>query len=103
MKTTYLLKIHRDVEKRLQRIPKNQLKRLLDAMRYLREDPKPSGCVKLEDMLYRIRVGQYRILYAVFENEVIVVVCKIARRSEDPYKNLRSFLTRAENLLAKDE
>lgn len=103
MTSTYKLKIHHKVEKQLQRIPKNQLERVVNTMRSLRNDPRPSGCVKLEEHLYRVRQGQYRIIYAVFKEEVVVVVCKVDRRSEDTYKNLQTLLTRAENVLGKED
>jgi mRNA interferase RelE/StbE len=103
MTHTYKLKIHHKVEKQLQRIPKNQLERLVNTMRSLRDNPRPSGCVKLEDQLYRVRQGQYRIIYAVFDDQVVVVICKVARRSEDTYKNIQTLLNRAENVLGKED
>ena len=103
MTPTYKLKIHHKVEKQLQRIPKNQLERVVDAMRSLRDDPRPSGCVKLEEQLYRVRQGQYRIIYAVFDDKVVVVICKVARRSEDTYKNIETLLNRAENVLGTED
>jgi mRNA interferase RelE/StbE len=103
MTSIYLLKIHRKVEKQLQRIPKNQLERVVNTMRSLREDPRPSGCTKLEEQLFRVRQGQYRIIYAIFDNELVVVICKVARRSEDTYKNLQSLLARAENVLGNKD
>ncbi len=103
MTPKYKLKIHQKVEKQLQRIPKNQQERVVDTMRSLRDDPRPSGCIKLEEQLYRIRQGQYRIIYAVFDDEVIVVICKVARRSEDTYKNIQTLLNRAENVLNNED
>jgi len=103
MTSTYSLKIHRKVEKHLQRIPKKQLYRVVNTMRSLRDNPRPSGCVKLEEQLYRVRQGQYRIIYAIFDDEVVVVICKVARRSEDTYKNLQSLLVRAENVLGNND
>lgn len=101
MKMSYTLKIHRNVEKQLVRIPKKQRGRLVETMRSLCEDPRPPGCVKLDDILYRVRLGQYRIIYAVFDKDVVVVICKVAKRSEDTYKNLQSLLDRAENILRR--
>ena len=96
---TYHLKVHRDVEKQLRRIPKKQQARLVATMRALREEPRPAGCLKLDDILYRIRLGRYRIIYAVFEAEVVVVICNVARRAEDTYRDLKTLLDRAERLL----
>ena len=101
MTSTYKLKIHPKVEKQLQRIPKKQLERVVNSMRSLRDDPRPSGCVKLEEHLYRVRQGQHRIIYAVFDDQIVVVICKVDRRSEDTYKNLQNLLTRAENILGR--
>ncbi|MCK4692836.1 MAG: type II toxin-antitoxin system RelE/ParE family toxin, partial [Anaerolineales bacterium] len=69
----YTLKLHRDVEKQLNRIPTKQRERLVETMRSLRDEPRPHGCQHLQDELFRIRDGEYRIIYAVFDDEVIVV------------------------------
>ena len=99
---TYILKLHRDVEKQLERIPKKHRERLIKTMRSLRDEPRPAGCIKLEDALYRLKEGQYRIIYAIFDEEVVVVVCKVARRTEATYRSLQSLLDRAvEELLGK--
>ena len=103
MTSSYELKLHRSVEKQLQRIPKKHKERLINTMRSLRENPRPSGCIRLDDVLYRVRQGQYRIIYAVFDNDVVVVICKVARRAEDTYKNLPTLLARAENVLGNDK
>jgi mRNA interferase RelE/StbE len=50
----------------------------------LRENPRPTGCVKLADEpdLYRIRVGDYRIVYQVMDAEVKVLVLSIGHRRD---------------------
>jgi mRNA interferase RelE/StbE len=99
---SYELKLHRDVDKQLRRIPKKQLERLVNTMRSFRDDPRPQGCEHLQDRLYRVRVGEYRIIYGVFDNEVVVVVCKVGRRSEKTYRDLESLLDKALKELLKD-
>ncbi len=91
----YELKLRRDVEKQLERIPKKQRERLVDTMRSLRQDPRPIGCVKLEDRLYRIRQSQFRVIYAIFDEEVVVFICKVVRRTESTYRDLQKMLDRA--------
>ncbi len=98
----YTLKIHRNVEKQLQRIQKKQRERLVTTMRSLRDDPRPAGCLKLDDVLYRVRQGQYRVIYAVLGDEVVVVICKVARRAEDTYRDLETLLDRAESILGQE-
>jgi mRNA interferase RelE/StbE len=92
---SYELKLHRDVEKQLERIPKKRRERLVETMRSLGDEPRPTGCIKLEDQLYRVRQGQYRIIYAIFDEEVIVFICKVARRTETTYRDLQKMLERA--------
>ncbi|MBM3132505.1 MAG: type II toxin-antitoxin system RelE/ParE family toxin [Chloroflexi bacterium] len=101
MTMQYALKLHRDIEKQLARIPSKQRERLIHTMRSLREDPRPQGCVKLDDALYRVREGQYRVIYAVFDDEVIVVVCKVARRTEATCRDVQELLQRARRELQK--
>ena len=98
----YNLKLHRDVEKQLKRIPKKDRERVVKAMRSLRNEPRPPECVKLTKFLYRIKVGQYRIIHGVFAEEVVVVVCKVARRTESTYRDLRALLERATRELSTD-
>jgi mRNA interferase RelE/StbE len=97
----YTLKLHPDIEKRLSRIPEKQRERLVETMRSLSVEPRPHGCQHLQDELYRIREGQYRIIYAIFENEVVIVVCKVTRRTEKTYKDLEGLLDRAIRELLK--
>ncbi len=58
--------------------------RLRAAIDALAEDARPSGCVKLAGApdLYRIRVGDYRIVYQVQDTEQIVLVLSIGHRRE---------------------
>ena len=99
---SYTLKLHRDVEKQLARIQKNHRERLVKTMRSLRDDPRPAGCLKLDKNLYRVREGQYRVIYGVFDEEVVVVVCKVARRTEATYRNIQALLNRALRELQED-
>lgn len=83
------------MEKQLRRIPPKQQERLVQTMRSFREGPGLRSCKFLQDELYRIRVGEYRIIYAVFDREVVVVVCKVGRRSEKYYRDLDALLDKA--------
>ena len=57
-------------------------KRLVKRMKTLQHDPRPQGVKKLagEDHLYRIREGDYRIIYTIHDDELIVLVVKIGDR-----------------------
>jgi mRNA interferase RelE/StbE len=53
-------------------------------MRGLANDPRPPGCDKLAGLeaLYRIRVGHYRIVYQIRDQELVVLIVKIRHRRE---------------------
>ena len=59
--------IQRRPESVLRRLPKDLLQRIRVAIRALAEDPSPPGCVRLSghEGLWRIRVGDWRITYAI--------------------------------------
>jgi mRNA interferase RelE/StbE len=59
-------------------------KRLVRRLKTLRDNPRPQGVKKLagEDALYRIREGDYRIIYTIEDKELIVLVVKIVDRKE---------------------
>ena len=59
-------------------------KRLVRRMKTLQHDPRPPGVKKLagEDDLYRIREGDYRIIYTIQDKDLIVLVLKIGDRKE---------------------
>jgi mRNA interferase RelE/StbE len=72
----------RDVEKVMRRLPANLVQRLDRAIRALASDPRPRGCKKLagHENLYRIRVGDWRISYAVEDDQLLVLVIEVASR-----------------------
>ena len=59
-------------------------KRLQRRIDHLAEDPYPAGTKKLqaEEPFYRVRVGDYRVIYQVEPKELLVVVVKIGHRRE---------------------
>lgn len=58
-------------------------KRVVTAIRELAEDPRPDGCKKLKARDgYRIRVGNFRVVYTVGDGRITVVVIKIGARGD---------------------
>ncbi|MET0514485.1 MAG: type II toxin-antitoxin system RelE/ParE family toxin [Nitrospiraceae bacterium] len=59
-------------------------KRIVKRLRALQTYPRPAGVTKLvgEDDLYRIREGNYRIIYTIRDKDLIVLVVKIGNRKE---------------------
>jgi mRNA interferase RelE/StbE len=69
----------------MDKIRDKDLDRIATAIRSLKENPRPPGCKKIRNVIYRIRVGYWRVIYAVYDKDKLVVVGKVERRSEDTY------------------
>jgi mRNA interferase RelE/StbE len=81
----YTVSIKPKVEKYLAGIRDRRLYgRLRDAISELGGNPRPPGCVKLQgaDELYRVRVGDYRILYQIQDAVLVVLVVQVGNRRE---------------------
>lgn len=78
----------RDLERLKSRIRKQDFERLRDAVRGLSEEPRPYGGRKIKgaERTYRIRVGSYRVVYEVYDNDNLVLILQVARRSETTYR-----------------
>lgn len=63
--------------------------RVLARIRALANDPRPPGCAKLSGSagLWRIRAGDYRIIYHIVDDRLVVIVVKVAHR-RDVYRGL---------------
>ena len=81
--------IHRRAEKALARLPKDLLERIRKAINGLAMEPRPDGCKKLAgyENLYPVRVGDWRISYAIETDRLIILVLEISPRG-GAYKNL---------------
>jgi len=73
-------------KKALDKLPLKDFRRLDKAIWALAQEPRPRGVKKLRGPNYRIRVGDWRVVYAVFNKDQLVIVGKIARRSERTYE-----------------
>ncbi len=74
--------IHRKAEKILKRLDGDVLKRIRAAIRGLGSEPRPTGVKKLAgyENLFRIRVGDWRIIYAIEDDKLIVLILEISTR-----------------------
>ncbi len=79
----YSIELKPSAQKGLLKLPSLTQTRILDAIQSLGENPRPSGVKKLQSLdLYRIRVGDYRIVYAIQDDELLVLVATIGHRKE---------------------
>jgi mRNA interferase RelE/StbE len=79
----YQVLIVRSAQKSLASLSKTNYERVRDAMLALAQNPRPSGCKKLTDREgWRIRVGDYRVIYEIDDPGRTVTVLQIGHRSD---------------------
>jgi mRNA interferase RelE/StbE len=79
----YSVRVKASVSRDLRRVPSRDVRRILERIASLRDDPRPAGCEKLSGQeRYRVRVGTYRILYEIIDSEITVVVVKVGHRKD---------------------
>ncbi len=84
----YKIFFKRSVEKDFKPIPKKDLKKILDRIEMLAENPRPSGSEKLTGQeRYRVRQGLYRIVYSIQDYELTVWVVKVGHRKDVYLRN----------------
>ena len=81
---TYRIIIPKLVQKQLNDLPQKQRERLISAIRLLADEPRPSGVKKLKgyDKTYRNRVGDYRIIYKIEDQEKLILVLSSIHRKD---------------------
>jgi mRNA interferase RelE/StbE len=80
---SYELLFKKSVAKDLRELPKTDVRRILQCIRLLADDPRPPKCEKISGQeRYRLRQGVYRIVCEIDDNVSIVLVVKIGRRRD---------------------
>jgi mRNA interferase RelE/StbE len=84
----YTVRIKRSAEKEMDRLSDRVFRRMTQAILALESDPRPRGSKRLRGVQdYRLRVGQYRVLYSVDEGERVVVISAVGHR-RDVYRGI---------------
>jgi mRNA interferase RelE/StbE len=70
--------------KELRALEKKDRQRILERVATLGRDPRPPGCKKLhkEQAAYRIRVGEYRVIYQIRDTQLLVLVVRVGNRRD---------------------
>jgi mRNA interferase RelE/StbE len=80
---SYRLLIKPSAGKEIEALPKQNRRRIVAKITSLSRDPRPPGCEKLSGHdQYRLRQGNYRILYEIQDLDLIVVVVKVGHRRD---------------------
>lgn len=84
---TYKVEITPAAQRIIKKFPKNIQRKLIEIIELLAEEPRPVGVVKLSATgnLYRVRTGDYRIIYEIQDRILLIVITKVGHR-RDVYK-----------------
>ena len=83
----YKVELAPAAQRQLRRLPPGDASRLRGPILALAIEPRPPGSVKLAGSdFWRLRVGDLRIVYLIDDDDRVVVVLKVARRSESTYR-----------------
>ena len=82
--TVYRVEVARRALRVLSALPRREQQRIRAAIDLLAEQPRPPGAVRLvgEPHVHRVRVGDYRILYEIVDDRLVVLVVRIGHRRD---------------------
>ncbi len=86
--SAYRVEIARRAIKSIAKLPRKEQLWVRAAIDLLADDPRPPGCVAVagEDSVYWVRVGDYRILYEVIDERLVIQVVRVGHR-RDVYRS----------------
>lgn len=80
---SYSIRIKRSAAKAIEALPLKDRKRMVSRIQSLADNPRPVGSEKLSGQdKYRLRQGDYRILYEIIDTELVVTVVKVGNRGD---------------------
>lgn len=80
---SYKLVFKKSVAKDLRSIPNHDVKRILSRIEALADNPRADDCNKLSGQeRYRVRQGDYRIVYEIHDGKLVVLVIAVGHRSK---------------------
>ncbi|MCJ7605792.1 MAG: type II toxin-antitoxin system RelE/ParE family toxin [Dehalococcoidales bacterium] len=79
----YRIELRRKAQRALEKLPGDDFSAIIADIRKLAETPRPRGVEKIKNAgLWRIRQGDYRIVYSIDDNEKLVTILRIGHRRE---------------------
>lgn len=86
MRANYRVEFNKRYLKDLEKIPSKMQKQITEKIKELALNPRPDGCKKLQGSddlpLYRIRCGDYRVVYTINDNILLVLIIEVGHRRE---------------------
>jgi mRNA interferase RelE/StbE len=79
----YRVDLRRQAQRALDKLPKSDFQAVIEAIKDLAQTPRPRGIEKVKSTsLWRIRQGDYRIIYIIDDSEYVVTIVRVGRRRE---------------------
>ena len=80
----YRIEVTPRARKDLRALPKKERQRIAEQIDALKTDPRPTGCKKLKgrEDFYRIRVGDYRVVYQIEDEVLLILIVRVGDRKE---------------------
>ena len=80
----YAVTFARSARKEIEALEQKHVERIFHRIEGLGKEPRPSGCTKLvgSKLLWRIRIGDYRIVYAVYDDRKVVDIVAVRHRKD---------------------
>ncbi len=81
---SYKIKWKLSAKKELNRIDRSAIQRILSAVESLLKNPYPAGSRKLRNAehTFRVRVGDYRVVYSIVSNELMIEIIRVGHRKD---------------------
>ncbi len=81
--SNYTIVLSKKAQKQLDKLPDNIAEPIFDAISLLENEPRPTGCKKLQGRDgYRIRIGNYRVIYEIYDTELVIDVVALGHRKD---------------------
>ncbi len=80
----YSISFSRSARKELESLPASLVPRIFSKIEALAASPRPAGCRKLKgsDILWRIRIGDYRVIYSIVDQDLFIDIIAVRHRSQ---------------------
>jgi mRNA interferase RelE/StbE len=79
----YKIELRRIAQRSLDKLPARDFNAVLETVKALADLPRPKGVEKIKSVgLWRVRQGDYRVIYSVDDNQRLVVIVRIGHRRE---------------------
>lgn len=79
----YRVDLRRQAQRALDRLPKSDFQAVFESIKSLAQTPRPRGIEKVKSTgLWRIRQGDYRIIYAIDDSQQLIIVVRVGHRRE---------------------